>query len=212
MCLTLTFQRSRAGWPHTDILVARERQRGWGMRHATTCPHHTRGLERGLILPQQPREQPQKTAPAADLEAWSPGDPLISLRQSTLVLTKQTEEIYGCLSLWRAPHSLLNESSSFGDHSHWDGEDVCFAPKKELWSCLFPSFWGWRGRRWAWREPLNWWPGALLGPGREVPFLRMSTPPGAVSGAIYSWIALGKRSLEGFHLLRPEARERGCPV
>lgn len=127
-------------------------------------PYHNHGLESGCVLQQQPREQPQKTAPAANLEASSLGFPLISLQQSTLVLTKQTEEIYACLSLRRAPHSLLNESSSFRDHSHWDREDVCFAPKQELWSCLSPSFLGWRGRQRAWREPLNLRPGALLRP------------------------------------------------
>lgn len=68
----------------------------------------------------------------ADLEALSLGRSLISLQQSTLVLSKQTEEIYACLRLWRAPHSWFNESSSFRDHSRSDGEDVCFVPEKGL--------------------------------------------------------------------------------
>lgn len=103
-------------------------------------PHHVTPSLCGVatFLQLQPRAQPQTPAPAADLEASSPGQSLISLQQSTLVLSKQTEEIYACLRLWRAPHSGFNESSSFRDHSRSDGEDVCFVPEKGLSSLPSP--------------------------------------------------------------------------
>lgn len=140
-------------------------------------PHHVTPSLCGVatFLQLQPRAQPQTPAPAADLEASSPGQSLISLQQSTLVLSKQTEEIYACLRLWRAPHSGFNESSSFRDHSRSDGEDVCFVQRKDCHRCL-PLFLRPMWRCWGWRARLCLGPRLSAPPEETVPFFLCQHP------------------------------------
>ena len=159
-CLGSTFQRSRTGWPHADAPVAREGQRGRGDQGATGSAHHNCGLER------RPGRTARRTAPAAGPEAPAPGDPLISLQQSTPVLAKQTEEIYAGLGLGRAPHSSLNESSSFRGHSHRAGRMSALLQRKNG-SCLFP----WFGAGQEGGEPAE---SPCAG---DAPFLLLSAPP-----------------------------------